>query len=135
MNRKAAAGVVTLLLIAAALLLWGVDVMDNIRRKATLEKRISDVQALSSLYVELLDSNRPLDMETLVAELRNRGKLLKNPLAIDPDRPLYRLSAQAKTNTLEGFTGVLVEETENVSDRRLVVRGYGDGAVRIERRE
>lgn len=72
----------------------------------------------------------PITLADLTNIMAKSGKVLANPLAIDPTLPSYRLGTNLRAGVAFTPDQLLVEETENVKSR-VRFRMFGDGRIQL----
>jgi hypothetical protein len=102
------------------------------RPPPTVKARIEDVRRLVQLHAEHQFTNTEISqLLALLAIAKEKSIELSNPIAKDRAAPCYRIVLN-ETNEL---SSVIIEETANADDSKLVVRGYADGHVSVERKK
>jgi hypothetical protein len=97
-------------------------------RSLTLERRIDDVRKLLELHAEHGLTNT--DITRLLAIADQRGIRIVSPIPKDRNKPCYRIVVPMQHD----LSTVVLEETSNVRDESVIVRGYADGHVSVDRR-
>jgi hypothetical protein len=97
------------------------------RAKWAMKERIHDVHALTKAYFE--HGGAESNIVVLINGLRSDGIELRNPRPLDPSKPCYRVGYDRSKIPIS-----IIEETDNVDDRRLRVRSLADGTVVLEAR-
>lgn len=103
-------------------------------RERSLELRIADVKTLLDAYGQFVQSNTVSPMPDLSSILKDKSISLHNPIAKDRSLPCYQVAPGAGSGE-SAPDAVVIEETDNVRDANLRVRGYADGSIRVERRQ
>jgi hypothetical protein len=108
------------------------------RRSAMVEARVNDVRNLVKVHAEHGHTNA--DISQLITLAEQKGIRVVNPIPRDRSRPCYRVvrietSGSSTLSLEEASKLVVIEETSNVDDNKLIVRGYADGHVEIQRRK
>jgi len=102
-------------------------------RQQSLSRRIADMKALLEAYRDVAVSNALPQMPDLQVVLERKNISLHNPIPKDRSLQSHRIVATAGADERTP-DAVLVDETDNVRDAKLRVRGYADGSIRVERR-
>jgi len=101
----------------------------------SIKLRISDVQLLTRACLEMrIDGSLSnAQMGEVIRKAQGYGDLY-SPIIVNTKYPCYQLgSIFGGTNGLSA-RDVVVEESDNVSDKKFRVRSYGDGHVALETR-
>ena len=118
----------------SALILLGIfGAWRNVLREQSLVLRIADVSALLGAYNEFAHSNTVPQTQDLLSILGTRSITLHNPIPKVRTRPCYKIASTAGLGEPDPGA-VVIEETDNIQDEYLRVRGYSDGSIRVERR-
>jgi hypothetical protein len=111
----------------------GLPAWRHYQRSVLLEKRVEDIGVLLTLYMASYRTNSNLDITDLLQSLGTQQRVLHNPIAKNPALPSYQIGRGLKLGDLSTTIVVVVEESDNITDAQVRVRGYSDGSVRVER--
>lgn len=103
-------------------------------RSNTLRTRVNDVELLTEAYLRQATTNSVPSFDDLLSDLKRNGSTLNNPIPKNPALPSYRIVANTGYTDFISFpSAVIIEETDNVGDAQVRVKGFADGSVRAER--
>jgi len=123
---------VTLLVIVVLFLAALPKAIKSQQRRMIVGKRMQDVKTLVGLYLESYsgwNTDNVTNTRNLMSLLEQRRIKLHNPIPKNPLEPCYRVAFG------EADPEILIVETTNVADDDLIVRGYTDGHVAVDRKK
>jgi hypothetical protein len=94
-----------------------------------LNERTRDLMLLREVWTHIpFHKKESITIDSLINELKNQGMTLSSPLAIDKNKPCYRVIPFSQAKEVDS---VIIEENDNVKENPYHARVYLDGHIGV----